>query len=95
MPRLLPVRLGGSQFQSVASGLSSFEQMRKSHAISYARIERRKLQGEARQFRRTLGFRDGQWVESQFRFPCGLIVHLPNVMIVEGSEKNKEGKERR
>jgi hypothetical protein len=58
----------GVNFNPVPSGLCSFEQMRKSHAISYAWIERRELQGEGEAISKALGFRDGQWVESQFRF---------------------------
>ncbi len=54
----------GVNFNTVPSGLRSFEQMRKSHAISYARIERRKLLWEGEAISKALGFRDGQWVES-------------------------------
>jgi hypothetical protein len=54
----------GVNFNTVPSGLRSFEQMRKSHAISYARIERRKLRWEGEAISKALGFRDGQWVES-------------------------------
>ena len=49
----------GVNFNPVASGLRSFEQMRKSHAISYAWIERRELRGEGEAISKALGFRDG------------------------------------
>jgi hypothetical protein len=62
--------------------------MRKSHAISYARIKRRKLQGEGEAISKALGFRDGQWVESQFRFSM-----RPHCAPAEYRDCGKEGKE--
>ena len=66
----------GVNLNPVASGLRSFEQTRKSHAISYARIERgenSRWEGEA--ISQALGFRDGQLGENpNFAFPCGLIL---------------------
>jgi hypothetical protein len=80
-------------FNAVASGLRSFEQMRKSRAISDARIERRELRWEDETISKALGFRDGQWVESQL----GLSM-WPHCAPAEcrdrgRREKNKEGKD--
>jgi hypothetical protein len=83
----------GVNFNPVASGLRSFEQMRKSHAISYARIERRKLQGEGEAISKTPGFRDGQWVESQFRFSMWPHCAPAECRDCEKKGKNKDRKE--
>src|SRR5271157_1678160 len=69
--------------------------MRKRHAISYARIERRKLQGEGEAISKTLGFRDGQWVESQFRFSMWPHCARAECRDWGRRENKKEGTERR
>jgi len=67
--------------------------MRKSHAISYARIERRELRGEDETISKALGFRDGQWVESQLHFSMGPHCAPAESRDCGKREKNKEGKE--
>jgi hypothetical protein len=80
-----PVRVN---LNTVPMGLRSFEQMRKSYAISYARIERRELRWEDEAISKALGFRDGQWVESQLHFSV-----WPHCAPAECRDCGKEGKE--